>query len=190
MLDNILQKLIHRMQSKLIEAWTKWHGTICPKIRKKLEKNADFLANCAILSAGGGIFSVSLMKPDGQVEQDYIVDITTRTCDCRRWQLSGIPCNHAIACFREDNIDPESMVHHCYIINAYMDAYGYQISPMRDSVHWQKMNGTFVYPPLYTKVMGRPKRCRKKSPEEIEKNGAKKTQQAWRDNALFHMQIY
>lgn len=55
-----------------------------------------------------------------------------------------------------------------------MEAYGYQISPMRDSVHWQKMNGTIVHPPLYTKVMGRPKMCRKKAPEEVEKNGAKK----------------
>ena len=162
------------MQSKMIEAQDKWHGRICPKIRKKLDKNADFAANCSVLSAGGGGFLVSLMRNDGQPEHDYVVDITTRTCDCKRWQLSGIPCNHAIACFREDNIDPESMVHDCYTIDTYMKAYAYQISPMRDRVHWEKINGIFVHPPIYTKVMGRPKRCRKKTPEEKEKNGVKK----------------
>jgi len=117
---------------------------------------------------------VSLLKADGTKETDYVVDINTKTCDCRRWQLSGIPCNHAIACFREDNINPESMVHNCYTIAAYYEAYGYKISPMRDRAHWQKMDATFVHPPTYTKVMGRPKRCRKKTPEEKEKNGAKK----------------
>ena len=72
MLDNIFQKLIHRMQSKMIEAQDKWHGRICPKIRKKLDKNADFAANCSVLSAGGGVFLVSLMRNDGQPEHDYV----------------------------------------------------------------------------------------------------------------------
>ena len=36
-----------------------------------------------------------------------------------------------------------------------------------------KMNGPVIHPPLYTKVMGRPKKNRKKAPEEKIKRGVK-----------------
>ena len=35
------------------------------------------------------------------------------------------------------------------------------------------MNGVTIHPPLFTKVMGRPKKNRKKAPEEKIKNGVK-----------------
>ena len=65
------------------------------------------------------------------------------------------------------------VVHSCCNIESYMEAYGYNLVPLRAKVHWQKMNGVHVLPPLYTKVMGRPKKNRKKAPEEKEKMGVK-----------------
>jgi hypothetical protein len=35
------------------------------------------------------------------------------------------------------------------------------------------MNATTVHPPIYTKVMGRPKKNRRKTPEEKEQHGVK-----------------
>ena len=47
--------------------------------------------------------------------------------------------------------------------------------PMSDMKKWEKMHGIPVFPPIYTKVMGRPKKNRKKEPEEKQdKNGLKK----------------
>ena len=90
------------------------------------------------------------------------MDINVRSCDCRRWQLTGIPSCHAIACFRHDDIRPETMVHECYSIETYMQTYGYDIWPMRDKIHWEKMNGVDVQAPTYDKNVGRPARNRKK----------------------------
>src|SRR5579859_3252471 len=28
--------------------------------------------------------------------QDYLVDLSKQTCNCRKWQATGIPCSHAI----------------------------------------------------------------------------------------------
>ncbi|WVZ76088.1 hypothetical protein U9M48_024090, partial [Paspalum notatum var. saurae] len=95
--------------------------------------------------AGGGIFSVS------DKYGAKIVDINVRCYDCKRWQLTGIPCCHAIACFRHDDIRPETMVHECYSIETYMHEYGYCIWPVRDKIHWEKMNGVDVQPPMYEK---------------------------------------
>jgi hypothetical protein len=51
-----------------------------------------------------------------------------------------------------------------------LQAYGYNLVPLRGKVHWEKVNGVEVHPPLFTKVMGRPKKNRTKGIEEkIEK---------------------
>lgn len=30
--------------------------------------------------------------------QTYVVHLGNKSCDCRAWQVSGIPCRHVIAC--------------------------------------------------------------------------------------------
>ena len=167
MLKSIFYKIIQTIVSKQKEP-EKWTGTICPKIRKKLEKFMDWASNCMVLSAGGGEYRVG----SSEIGRHYAVDLNTKTCDCNRWQLSGIPCHHVLACCREDRIDPESLVHDCYSIETYKKAYAHNLHPLRGRGFWEKMNGVVVHPPLYTKVMGRPKKNRKKAPEEKIKHGA------------------
>lgn len=93
--------------------------------------------------------------------------------DCRRWQLDGIPCHHAIACCRSERMDPEELVHSCYTIETYKEVYAFTMVPLRGREHWEKVQGVFVNPPLYIKVMGRPKKNRKKTPEEKKDEGYK-----------------
>jgi hypothetical protein len=167
-LVNVFYKIVNRTVSKQKEA-EKWHGTICPKIRKKLDRFIEWSKDCIVLSAAGGEYIVSSKG----VIPEYSVDFKTRSCDCRRWQLSGIPCHHALACARNDRIDPETLVHSCYSIETFKKAYAYNLHPLRGRAFWEKMPRVHVHPPLYTKVMGRPKKNRKKAPEEkIKKNGA------------------
>jgi hypothetical protein len=74
--------------------------------------------------------------------KEYSMNFLTRSCDCKRWQLSGIPCHHAIACCREDNNNPENLVHLCYTVDAYNRAYGFNLVPMRGREFWEKVNVT------------------------------------------------
>ena len=80
-------------------------------------------------------------------------------------------CHHSIACCKTDRINPENLVHSCYTIDTYMRAYAHNLFPLRGRVYWENMKAAPIYPPLYTKVMGRPKRNRKKAPEEKVKKG-------------------
>jgi hypothetical protein len=157
-----------RVESKQVEA-EKWSGTICPKIKKKLDKFTEWSASCRVMSGGNGVYHVA----SNEIEISYVVDLPGRCCDCKRWQLSGIPCHHAIACCRSNMTAPESLVHSCYSIERYKEAYGYNLIPLRGRAFWEKTNGVKVHPPLFTKVMGRPKKNRRKAPEEKIKNGAK-----------------
>ncbi|KAM0882954.1 hypothetical protein ACQ4PT_031942 [Festuca glaucescens] len=168
MLETIFYKLMLRVESKQAEA-EKWPGTICPKIKKKLDKFTEWSVACRVKCAGNGLYHVE----SNEIEISYVVDLPGRCCDCKRWQLSGIPCYHAIACCRSNMTAPENLVHSCYSIKSYREAYGYNLTPLRGRAFWEKMNGVKVYPPLFTKVMGRPKKNRRKAPEEKMKNGAK-----------------
>ena len=99
----------------------------------------------------------------------YVVDIIARNCNRKTWELRGVPCSHAIVVCSAERIDPEELVHKCYTIEAYLQAYGHFIMPLRDRGHWEKMNGMYIHPPVFTKQMGRPPKNRRKTPEEKRK---------------------
>ena len=108
-------KITTRMYNKQKEVATdrKWTRRLCPKIQKKLDKFTEWAAHCMVQGAGQKVFKVLSMN------HSYIVDLNNESCDCKRWELSGIPCHHAIACAREERIDPESLVHECYSVKTY-----------------------------------------------------------------------
>jgi len=105
-------------------------------------------------------------------EYQYTVDINAKTCDCRRWNLTGIPCNHAISCLRHERIVAEDVIPSCYSTITYSTVYGFNIMPCADKSNWKKMNGPNVKPPVYEKKIGRPPKSRRKQPHEVQgKNG-------------------
>jgi hypothetical protein len=163
MLQRIKGQLMTRHYNKQQEVVDKWQGMdFCPKIRKKLAKNAEFANTCYVLPAGQGIFQVM------DREHQYNVDITGRHCDYRRWDLTGIPCSHAISCLRHERIPQESVLPFCYSVGAFLQAYGNNIWPCNDKSKWVNVRGPQVLPPVYEKKVGRPPKARRKAPHEVQ----------------------
>ncbi|XP_010239711.1 uncharacterized protein LOC100821374 [Brachypodium distachyon] len=160
MIDRIKSQLMSRFYNKQQEAQS-WHGSICPKIRKILAKNRELASTCFVSPAGDGTFEV---QDRGRV---YIVELNVNACTCRRWDLTGIPCSHAISCFRHERIPPETKVHSCYSTETFCKAYGPVIMPCKDRREWTTMNGCAIKPPLYSRKVGRPTRNRRKAVEEV-----------------------
>ncbi|CAN6239724.1 unnamed protein product [Urochloa humidicola] len=158
----------NRYYNKQKELSEQMQGSFCPKIRKKVLKNAEYANMCYASPAGQGIFQVQVK------EFQYIVDIQAKHCDCRRWDLTGIPCSHAISCLRHERIPPESVLPMCYSTDAFSRAYGGNIWPCSDKSLWEKVNGPEILPPVYEKKVGRPPKSRRKQPYEVQgKNGTK-----------------
>jgi hypothetical protein len=107
-------------------------GTICPKIRKTLDKNIDWANNYSAIPAANKFFKVIGLYGE------YEVHLQKMECSCRGWQLTIIPCRHACAVLRHERIKPESMVHKCYNIEAFKAAYGQDIMPCSDPRVWKK----------------------------------------------------
>jgi len=162
MLEKIKQQLMTRHYNKQKELSEQFVGPICPKIRKKVAKNAELANICYAMPSGNGLFQVL------EREFQYIVDIRAKTCECRKWNLIGIPCQHAVSCLRHERIPVESVVHECYSLEAFSRAYDSKVIPCRDITLWENINGPTVLPPKYEKRVGRPPRCRRKEPQEIQ----------------------
>ncbi|KAM0915500.1 hypothetical protein ACQ4PT_010815 [Festuca glaucescens] len=160
-LKKIMNQLMIRFVSKRKET-EDMCGTICPKIRKKLDKNIDFAVNYGASPAAEQLFKVEGLRGE------YEVNIQKLECTCRAWQVSGIPCRHACAVFRHERIKPESVVHKCYSIDAFKAAYGQVIMPCSDPKVWPKMNGPAMRPPKFDKQVGRPSKKRRRSALEEE----------------------
>ena len=162
MLEQIKGQLMTRHYTKQKEVGEEWLGHTCPKIRKKLNNNIEWASTCYVMPSGEGIFQVQ--------DRDYqfIVDIKEKKCECRRWDLTGIPCAHAISCLRHERIAPKSMLPECYSTTSYLLAYGQHIRPCRDKSTWDKVAATEILPPIYEKKVGRPPKSRKKQPHEFQ----------------------
>ena len=115
MLDKIKNQLMTRFYSKNTES-DEWCGIIYPKIRKKLDKQVEMSNNCFAMPALKGIFQVTGLTGS------YTIDLNKNVCECRSWQLTGIPCRHAISCLRHERLKPEDSVCQSYSISAYKQA--------------------------------------------------------------------
>jgi hypothetical protein len=166
MIDRINQQMMTRVCTKQDEG-EKFPGPICPKIATKLTKFVDLAAECYVLPAGSGVFDVRFR------DKQYIVELLNRSCTCRRWDLSGIPCHHAIACMRHERITRTDHVHPAYSVQRFRRAYAHNIMPCRDKLEWAIVhNCPKVAPPHYEKKVGRPKKnIGKQSEEKQSKKG-------------------
>jgi hypothetical protein len=171
MFERIKAQVMTRNYNKQNEE-IKWTCHVCPKIKKKEEKNVELANHSYIDGAGDGLFAVSEMVSSTPI--DYIVDLKAKTCTCNRWQKSGIPCPHVLSCIRKERIDPLSLVDHCYSVEMHNRAYENIVYPCKDKSEWQKMDGPTILPPFYQKHVGRPTKSRRKAPGEVDCRGGGK----------------
>ncbi|KAL0342265.1 UNVERIFIED_CONTAM: hypothetical protein Scaly_1889100 [Sesamum calycinum] len=140
MLEWIREYLMRRLQENREKASKKWKDTLCPKIKKLLQKNVDKIGDCIPIKANDRHYQISCY--DGN---QYSVDLEMRTCTCRIWQLSGIPCKHACSAIFNQNLQPEDMVHPYYNVDTYKQVYEHAILPISGQTLW---NETGLVPPL------------------------------------------
>ncbi|KAM0832494.1 hypothetical protein ACQ4PT_064865 [Festuca glaucescens] len=91
MFERVKSQIMTRNYTKLKDAET-WTGPMCPKIRKKVDKNIELSNNVYADPAGDGLFAMGELVSSQPV--DYVVDLEQKTCSCMRWQKTGIPCAH------------------------------------------------------------------------------------------------
>ncbi|KAL4342079.1 hypothetical protein GQ457_08G037530 [Hibiscus cannabinus] len=113
----------------------KWTWLLCPKIQKKLDNETPLAHRYKCFELTVSCF------PSSQ----HSVNIQEWTCSCRKWQLIGIPCIHAI----------------------FQAVYSHLISPVRSEQQWAT-NDTMepIFPPMFRRPPGKPHKKRKREADE------------------------
>nr|XP_043625845.1 uncharacterized protein LOC122597298 [Erigeron canadensis] len=110
-----------------------------------------------------------------------VVNMTNMTCSCRKWEITAMPCKHAVAVHYNmvnngvatDVV--EAWVDPYYRLDTWKLMYQFTINPTNGMNMWAKApeHLTLIIPPKYHTPVGRPRKKRRKNAEEIQmsKNG-------------------
>ena len=157
-----IRRYIRKRLVKKKELLDKWHNEVGPQIMKIIEKNRKESLNFIVEYCGQLKFEVRNYYID-----QLRVDLNARKRDCYRWDLTGIPCSHALACISNRDLRIMDFVHPCYKSAAYIKAYTPIVQPMPGPNMCKKTNFRPPIPPQPRSLPGRPKKLRRKEPKKI-----------------------
>lgn len=89
-----------------------------PKIQKKIEKLKAKVRDCMVREAGEWFYQVNT-----KFNEQFVVDLRDRTCSCRRWMLTALPCPHACAAIQLSSETVESFIPTCYSTETFRQVY-------------------------------------------------------------------
>ncbi|KAK9043653.1 hypothetical protein V6N11_071988 [Hibiscus sabdariffa] len=115
------------------EMGIRWASILVPSAEKRISEGiAD--AHCyQVLRANEVEFEIV------STEGTTIVDIRSRVCSCRRWQLYGLPCAHAAAALISCGQNAHLFAEPCFTVASYRETYSQMINPIPDKSYWKEL---------------------------------------------------
>ncbi|KAG8363829.1 hypothetical protein BUALT_Bualt19G0062900 [Buddleja alternifolia] len=170
MLETIREWMMTRLQVNRDKAKQKWHSKVCPKIRTIMAKNIELAADCVPIKSNELHYEVGTWFGASK----YTVDLGKHFCSCRKWDLSGIPCQHAMSAICSQVKDPEDYVHEYYWVDTYHKVYEHAIYLINGSSLWKETGLPGLKPPNEGRAAGRPPCARRMEPGEPVRKQKKK----------------
>jgi hypothetical protein len=135
-------------------------GKLYRRIYEKLKAVGEEATNCLSRYASDDLFEVE------QGRRMYVVDLRKRTCGCRKWEMTGIPCAHAHSAITFRGHKLEDYVDRFYSIKMYMKAYAPMIYSVPSEEQWIRTNHYVLEPPRLRVTPSRPWKARTRAPDE------------------------
>ena len=108
MLETIRRKAMLRIEARRLKAM-KHRGKFSVKAMERVDAEQKKIRHCNIYPCGHEIFEVKEKK------SAYKVKMLERSCTCRKWDLSGIPCRHAVSAMRENGMEVDDYISDYYL---------------------------------------------------------------------------
>jgi hypothetical protein len=159
MLEDIRCKLMRRYVRKK-EMISGMEEALGPKIRKKLAKEEDESSDCFCTYDGNNMFEVECRG------KRFVVDMDGRTCGCRKWDVTGIPCSHAISTIVHRGGKPTDFLSPYYTKETWLKSYDHIVYPVPSVEQWPRSNQPKIEPSKSRVTTGRPKKIRQMGAEE------------------------
>ncbi|KAL5811968.1 hypothetical protein ACOSQ3_026918 [Xanthoceras sorbifolium] len=93
------------------------------------------------------------------IDKKMVVNLKEKTCNCKLLEISGIPCEHALAAFSFNRQFAHESVHWYYSNEALKLTYGGNINPVPEEALWPAfMENENIKPPIKHRKIGRQKK--------------------------------
>ncbi|XP_048608087.1 uncharacterized protein LOC125584152 [Brassica napus] len=117
-----------------------------------LETIRRLAMNCRAVAGANGQFDVR------ENNVGHSVHMTRRTCTCRKWDMTGIPCRHALRVIMHMKWKSDDYVSDWYLTSKWRATYENSISPVTGMRFWRKTDETRIQPPTRPESKGRKKK--------------------------------
>ncbi|XP_034685642.1 uncharacterized protein LOC117914406 isoform X2 [Vitis riparia] len=165
MVDVLRGKMMELIYKRRVDS-SQWITKLTPSKEEKLLKDTSTARSLQVLLSHGSTFEV-------RGESIDIVDIDHWDCSCKDWQLSGLPCCHAIAVFEWIGRNPYDYCSRYFTVESYRLTYAESIHPVPNVDRPVKTEstqvGVIVTPPPTKRPPGRPKMKQAGSIETIKR---------------------
>ncbi|KAH9649573.1 SWIM-type domain-containing protein [Citrus sinensis] len=146
---------------KEAQSWS----NIPPRVKKELDEAYETGSKMTAMASGDLHFQVK--DKSYYPARRFIVDLVSRSYDCGHWELSGLPCAHAMAAISHARHTTEEYLPKYCTKQAYLNTYAVMFKPIPDKVTWDPCDRPKLSPPEITKKIGRPKKSRKRAVVQI-----------------------
>lgn len=124
---------------------------LLPKVRKRLDGVIKDSNECSVIWDGRQNYQVK-WRGIG-----FCVSLQNQTCSCRVWDLTGIPCIHAVSAIQSCRLNVMDYVSHYYTKAKYMQCYSHCLEVLQGAPFWEEVEGdTILPPPMVRTLRGRP----------------------------------
>lgn len=158
--DGIRQKCMLRLHRRYAKGCT-WEGKLTPDAKSTLNKVISSSRACKLIPSHNDEFKVM----DGKLR--FAVKLKEKKCSCKWWEISGIPCKHAIICIGYKRENPEDYVDDYYSVKRYLKAYENVIHPLPQIDLDTEDTSLHMLPPPLKRLPGRPRVNRTRQENEV-----------------------
>lgn len=155
MLETIRRQVMERIARRKIKA-KRHQGKVSLYASKILALERENAERCQVATGTHGYFQVDLGI------DSHRVSLPSSTCTCGKWQISGIPCEHAYGAMMEVGLGAEDYVSNFFSTFLWQENYETSIIPARGPHVWTKFRTSLITAPPEPILPGRKKGGKKK----------------------------
>ncbi|XP_054806413.1 uncharacterized protein LOC129309081 isoform X2 [Prosopis cineraria] len=151
MVDVLRGKMMEAIYTRRVES-NQWVTKLTPSKEGILQTESSVARSFQVLLLQGSTFEV-------RGEYVEIVDVDRWDCTCKRWQISGLPCCHAVAVIECIGRSPYDYCSRYFSVENYRLTYAESIHPVPsvDRPDYDSSTAVIVTPPPTKRPPGRPK---------------------------------
>lgn len=167
MVDVIQGKIMELLYTRRAES-SQWPTRLTPSMEERLKEESLNVFSFQVSRSAG-----STSTYDVRGESSAVVDINSWDCSCKRWQLTGLPCRHAIAVIGYIGADRYDYCCKYFTNEFYRVTYSESIHPI-PNIEWPVQKDSshlavIVTPPPTRRPRGRPSTKRIGSQEVVKR---------------------